>query len=90
VTPTAPKYAVRRAQHTQVLQIERTQCVFDSVAEPNNATLYIGAEKRDKNIALSYDLGLAHCTGTAGMIGKILLHLKNGLICAIQVGIQSV
>jgi len=56
------------------LEIECTQCVFDSVSEPNDAVLQIAAEQSDKGVAFPENSRSSHRTGTAWVIDKILFH----------------
>jgi len=72
------------------LQVKCAQCVFDSVSEPNDSVLHIAAEQNNKSIALPEDLRLSHRTGTASVIDKILVYLKNNFIVAVKLNTQKV
>lgn len=82
--------SLQRSQGTPVLQIECAQCVFDSVAEPDNPVLHIAAQQNDKGVALPEDLRSPHRTGTAWVIGKVLFHFKNSFIVAVRLSLQKV
>jgi hypothetical protein len=81
---------LRWSQGIAVLQIKRAQCAFDGVAKPNNSVLHIAAEQNKKGVALPEDLRSSHGTGTAWVIDKVLLHLKNSFVVAVHLSIQRV
>jgi len=72
------------------LQVKWAQCVFDGVSQPDDSVLHIAAEKNNKGIALPEGLRSSHRTGTAWVIDKILVYLKNSFIVAVQMYIQKV
>jgi len=90
VTSTALNHTAPGAQHAQVLQVKCAQCVFDGVSQPDDSVLHIAAEKNNKGIALPEHLRSSHRTGTAWVIDKILVYLKNSFIVAVQMYIQKV
>jgi hypothetical protein len=90
VTSTALNHTAPGPPHTQILQVKCAQCVFDSVSEPNDSVLHIAAEQNNKSIALPEDLRLSHRTGTAWVIDKILVYLKNNFIVAVKLNTQKV
>jgi hypothetical protein len=63
---------------------------FRRCFQPDDSVLHIAAEQNNKGIALPEDLRSSHRTETAWVIDKILAHLKNSFIVAVQLGIQKV
>jgi hypothetical protein len=90
VSSTALNHTAPGPQHTQVLQVKWAQCVFDGVSQPDDSVLHIASEKNNKGIALPEHLRSSHRTGTAWVIDKILVYLKNSFIVAVQIYIQKV
>jgi hypothetical protein len=52
--------------------------------------LHIAAEQNNKGIALPEGLRSSHRTGTAWVIDKILVYLKNSFIVAVKLNTQKV
>jgi hypothetical protein len=90
VTSTLLNHTAPGAQHTQVLQVKCAQCVFDGVSQPDDSVLHIAAEQNNKGIALPEGLRSSHRTGTAWVIDKILVYLKNSFIVAVKLNTQKV
>ena len=72
------------------MQVKWAQCVFDGVSQPDDSVLHIAAEQNNKGIALPEHFRSSHRTGTAWVIDKILVYLKNSFIVAVKRNTQKV